>query len=225
MRFANGYLEVGRIRGATIRIHWTMPLGCWLLTRFAFVPVAWLCIALLIFLHELGHAVVVWACHRRVTGIDLLPVGGLCRWEGQPVTPLQRACIAFGGAWAQMVLLAAVMLITLVAGRPEQSWSHQAYQVFVSTNLFIMGFNLLPLAPLDGAEAWQVFPLGFAKLKAWWRGRNNERNRKATIKKRLEAWDEQAKNAGTDRQAAELIGRIVRDTQAKAPSKNDSLLN
>jgi stage IV sporulation protein FB len=224
MRFANGYLELGRLRGALIRVHWSMPLGALLFTRFELRPVAWLCVTLVIFLHELGHAATVWACQRRVIAIDLLPIGGLCRWDGRPVTPFQRACIAFGGVWAQLLLLAVVLLVGAIAGPPAQPWTFDAQQVLVSTNLFIMGFNLLPIAPLDGAEAWRFFPLGWARLTSWWRERRANQDRKDSIQQRLRAWDEQAKAAGSDQEAAALIGRIVREAQTnKKP--DDTLLN
>jgi hypothetical protein len=38
-------------------------------------------------------------------------------------------------------------------------------QVFTTTNLWIIGFNLLPIEPLDGARAWPLFPLLWRRLR------------------------------------------------------------
>ena len=56
---SRGWWTIGHFRGAPIRLHWTLPLGAFAMGRFAFVPAFWVGFALLILIHELGHALLV----------------------------------------------------------------------------------------------------------------------------------------------------------------------
>jgi stage IV sporulation protein FB len=190
MKFHQGYLHLGHIRGAAIRVHWSLPLGMWMFSRFEFRPWAWLFIALLVLIHELGHAAVVWASGRKVIAIDLLPIGGLCHWDGGHVSNWQRAAIAFGGVWAQLIVLVVAWLVRATVGVPDALWAYEAMGVFISTNLFMMAFNLMPIPPLDGATCWKFVPLSWARIKLWWVERKLRSHKRASIEQRLKAWDD-----------------------------------
>lgn len=153
--FSSGYYTIGRFKGAPIRIHWSAPLGALFFGGFAFRPGFWLGFFAIIILHELGHAVVVKAVRQHVAGIDVIALGGVCKWSGS-VTPIQRALIAWGGVWAQMVLFAAAQII-LLFWSPSTAFLYDLIIVFTTTNLWLMAINLFPLKPLDGAEAWPLF--------------------------------------------------------------------
>jgi len=150
-----GYLHLGRWRGAPIRIHWTTPLGAIVFSGFEIAPGLWLGFLLLVLIHELGHATVVRLCRQRVVSVDIHGLGGVCRWHGE-VTPIRRASIAWGGVWAQMLLLAATLLWKTFAGAPSGVFIADLVRAFVQTNVMLMGLNLMPIAPLDGAEAWAL---------------------------------------------------------------------
>ena len=156
--FSRGWLSIGRWKGAPIRLHWTVPVGAVVFGRLEFVPGFWLGFVLLVLIHELGHAQVVASCRKRILSIDVHGLGGWCRWDGD-ATPIQRALIAWGGVWAQMILLAVTLTVAAVLGPPSDAFSAQLHHAFVSANLWVMAINLLPFPPLDGAEAWTLLRL------------------------------------------------------------------
>lgn len=153
--FDTGFLQIARIRGAPVRIHWSVALGALFFTGLRFEPAAWFAFVALVLVHELGHAVIVLACGMRVASVDVLAFGGLCRWSGNS-TPLQRAVIAWGGVLAQLVLYAATWALVHVTGGPTSRFGMEVVSVFTETNLWVAMVNLLPIAPLDGATAWTI---------------------------------------------------------------------
>lgn len=153
-----GSWTVARPFGVPIRLHWSIPVCALLAGGFRFAPGAWLAYLLLILIHEAGHAYVVRRVGARALALDVLGFGGLCWWEGS-VTPIQRACIAWGGVWAQMVVLAIAGAGVLVLGMPSHPFAAQMVEVALWSNLWLIGLNLLPIPPLDGKEAWSLFPL------------------------------------------------------------------
>lgn len=158
LRFSNGSLVVGRFRGAPIRIHWSTPLGVLVFSGLRFAPGAWLGFVLVILLHELGHAIAVARCRQRTVAIDVHGFGGLCWWSGYP-TPTERAMIAWGGVIAQAALALATLLVVAIAGRPASPFAAELVASFLGPNVWMIFLNLLPIPPLDGAEAWRIVPI------------------------------------------------------------------
>jgi Zn-dependent protease len=150
-----GYLRIGSVRGVPVRLHWTLPLGALVFSGFRFAPVFWFAFFFLVFIHELGHAVLVQRFGHRATSIEITGFGGLCRWNGH-ASALERAAIAWGGVAAQAALGLSTVLVLLVAGRPSHPALAELAYVFTWTNLWLVGINLLPFPPLDGAEAWKL---------------------------------------------------------------------
>ncbi|MEZ4220517.1 MAG: hypothetical protein R3B13_06255 [Polyangiaceae bacterium] len=148
-----GYLTLFRLRGVPLRLHWTLPLGMLVFGGLRVAPAFWLGFFVLVLLHELGHAFIVRAYGHRVLSVDVTGFGGLCRWSGS-ATAMERGLIAWGGVLAQAVLLAVALGITLSVGAPKALWARELLSVFTWTNVWIIGLNLLPVPPLDGAEAW-----------------------------------------------------------------------
>jgi Zn-dependent protease len=159
-----GYLTIGRWRGAPVRLHWTLPLIALVFGQGRFVPGFWLGFVLIVLIHELGHAALVRRFHCSVVSIDIHGMGGVCRWSGAP-SPIQRAWIAWGGVLAEVVALAATYLAFALAGRPETAFTIQLAAAFTTTNIWMIAFNLLPMPPLDGAEAWKLPGLLFARRR------------------------------------------------------------
>ncbi len=153
-----GWLVVGKVREAEVRLHWSIPVAALLMGGFNFVPVFWIGFFGLVLAHEFGHARAVWGWGLRVTHIDVHGLGGLCRWYGN-ATPWQRARIAWGGVEAQLAVLVVWLLLVGAVGVPTSWVGSQLHHLFVWTNLWLIGLNLLPIPPLDGAEAWAVVPL------------------------------------------------------------------
>ena len=165
MTFDGGYLTLGRWRGAPVRVHWSAPVGAFFFGQLRFVPGFWLAFVGLILAHELGHALMVGLSGARVRAIDVTGLGGECRYDGN-VTPLRRALIAWGGVLAQLAVLIVVGALVLVFGAPQSVFLGEMAQACMFYNLALMGLNLLPVAPLDGHEAWKLFPLLRARWKA-----------------------------------------------------------
>ena len=153
--FEKGSISLGRISGVPIRMHWTAPLGAFVFCGFRFDAVAWLCFFGIVVAHELGHALVVKAVRCRPTQLELTASGGLCYWRGDP-SPIGRAAIAWGGVWAQLLLLAGAELYLHVYGWPFDGAGVQVLLTLTGANAWSIMFNLLPIAPLDGSEAWAL---------------------------------------------------------------------
>lgn len=152
--FESGHLTVLRFRQVPLRLHWTLPVGMMVFGGLRFAPAFWAGFFLLVLVHELGHAGLVRLFGHRVLSVDVTGFGGLCRWAGH-ATPMERGAIAWGGVLAQSVLLAGTLLFVLLAGAPRTLWAMELVSVFTWTNLWIIGLNLLPIPPLDGADAWR----------------------------------------------------------------------
>ncbi len=168
--FDRGYWHVGTLRGVPIRLHWSIPLGCIVFSGFNFVPAFWVAFTFLVLAHELGHAAVVRSFRHRTLSVDVTGFGGLCRWSGN-ASSFERSAIAWGGVLAQAAILLPTFLLVTILGSPTNPHLAQVAYAFTHSNLFLIGLNLLPFPPLDGAEAWKIFRQGrfqtwFASLRA-----------------------------------------------------------
>ncbi|HEY6079703.1 MAG TPA: hypothetical protein VIW29_12900 [Polyangiaceae bacterium] len=206
-----GYWTIAHLRGAPIRLHWTLPLGALAMSRFAFVPAFWLGFALLIAIHELGHALCVLRFGLGLTEIAIHGAGGYCRHQ-RSGSPLQEAIVAWGGVLAQLALLLACVLALQLLGAPTSRHVAQLVHVFTTTNLLIIGFNLLPIEPLDGAKAWPLIPLLWRRL----------RRRAPTVADTLRDLEQLDTPADAPRDHTDRTDRIVRDLISRTTqSKRD----
>jgi stage IV sporulation protein FB len=153
----DGYFRVARLAGVDLRLHWSVPVGALVFGSLRFEPVLWLAFLGVIILHEFGHALLVGAVGYRITAIDLTGFGGQCRFRGR-ADALEHAIIAWGGVLAQAALVLVTLLVVAVVGHPTTHAGSLVEHAFVEINLWILGVNLLPFAPLDGARAWRLFP-------------------------------------------------------------------
>lgn len=152
--FRRGHVTVPRLFGVPVHLHWSLIPGAFLFGRFAWAPGAWLAFALVILAHELGHAVLVRRLGARPTGIELHALGGECGWRGE-VSPLGRSVIAWGGVLAQLLLAACALPLSGVVTSPLGAGLVSA---LLGPNLWLVAINLIPVRPLDGAEAWLLVP-------------------------------------------------------------------
>jgi len=151
-----GTLRVGRYRGAPILLHWSLALGLLAFGGFAFLPGFWLGFTVLILVHELGHAYLVRRLGFNVEAVVVHGFGGFCSWHGH-ASRLEHSVIAWGGVIAQALLLLGTLAYIQIAGPATGAFGFYLQDAWVRANLWIMALNLLPIAPLDGAEAWQIF--------------------------------------------------------------------
>ncbi|NUP13675.1 MAG: hypothetical protein HOW73_47170 [Polyangiaceae bacterium] len=164
-----GTWTIGRIRGAPIALHWSLPLGAFFFGRMAWAPGFWISFAVVVLVHELGHALVVRATGNTVIHVLLHGLGGECSWDGE-ATRIERACIAWGGVWAQLVL-AAIAFPILYLAPPSSPLLYSVLAGFTWSNLYLAAFNLMPIPPLDGAQAWKLPGL----LRERWRAKRARR--------------------------------------------------
>ncbi len=178
MRWA---LEVGRLYGIAIRLHFTFVfllafVGVlsvlahgWLgaLYSLLFIILVFFCV----FLHELAHCYVSVGYGLRVRSITLLPIGGLAMFEDMPREPQQETRIALAGPAANFVLALWFGVLLLVINptgffRPALA-SYDASSLLPAlfwANLYIGLFNLIPAYPLDGGRvlrAWLARRMDF----------------------------------------------------------------
>ena len=160
-----GYLTLARWHSASIRVHWTLPIGAFVFGQGRLAPGFWLGFVLLVLGHEIGHAVLVRRSGCHVVSIDVHALGGVCRWQGN-ATDIQRAQIAWGGVLAQALLFVAAAVGLELAGDPRSMFVRDLVDAFVSANVLMILLNLFPVSPLDGAEAWKLPRLLIARRLA-----------------------------------------------------------
>lgn len=133
-----------------------MALGAFIFGGYRFAPAFWLAFVLLVLIHELGHAFMARGLGHAPLGVEVTGFGGLCRWDGSRASDLHRSLVAWGGVLAQGVLWVITYVYTVVAGPPSSMAEYHIVSAFTRTNVFLILINLLPIPPLDGAQAWQL---------------------------------------------------------------------
>jgi stage IV sporulation protein FB len=210
-----GWLTIGHYGDAPIRLHWSLPIGAVVLSRFQFVPGYWLGFVLLILLHECGHALLVLRYRLGLTDIAVHGLGGWCR-HAHSGTPFQASAVAWGGVLAQLCVLAGAYAVLLLAPPLSSPFVAELMYAFTDANLWLIALNLIPIEPLDGAKAWQIVPMLMARFRkrAVARGPLGQRRSVKDELKALEKLDTQAEQPSdkTDRIVRDLISRT---TQSK----------
>jgi len=102
--------------------------------------------------------------------IEIYPIHGIARFE-MPESRFDRALIAWGGVLAQAVIgIPLVASVTAFGYTPFEA-INALLAILGGFSLSVAAFNLLPVAPLDGAAAWDLIP-AFIERK---RTRRNKR--------------------------------------------------
>ena len=151
-------LSLGRIAGIRIYVHFTFFLllaflglaegissGRWDLAAGRLI--LFVCLAVIIVLHELGHALAARYYGIRTRDITLLPIGGVARLERMPEKPLQELVVAIAGPAVNVVLAGICLVEIVISGAligPEELVSFegnllvQLLKINVGLVLFIM---------------------------------------------------------------------------------------
>ena len=167
-------LNLGRICGIKIKIHWTfLFLIAWIvfdeikrggnmdsvLFNVSFVLAVFLCVVL----HELGHALTAKRFGINTKSITLLPIGGMASLDKLPESPKQEFLVVIAGPFVNTAI--AVLLYFII---PVQEYANlnitetfETLKNFTLQNflfyLFIVNiglvlFNLIPAFPMDGGR-------------------------------------------------------------------------
>ncbi|GKU81430.1 M50 family metallopeptidase [Niallia sp. NCCP-28] len=108
-----------------------------------------LCLLLFIItVHELGHAVAASFFSWRIKRISLLPFGGVAEMDEHGNRPLKEEVIVILAGPAQHIWMMILAYFLYENGYLSAS----IYEVFISYNMIIFLFNLLPIWPLDGGK-------------------------------------------------------------------------
>lgn len=152
-----GAWKIGKVYGAPVYVHWSLlflgPIvSGWPLRAGVIVGAL-----LVVFLHELGHALMVRRYRLRVREVALHGLGGHCAWSGD-ASPVALSWIAAGGVLMQLVVaaIAYALLVFVPALAASSRIVADMLDTFVGWNLVIAGLNLLPIPPLDGVEVWKL---------------------------------------------------------------------
>ena len=164
----NGTVNLGRIAGVQVRIHWSLLvvfiLIVWSLADGVFpsqnpghsdgVYLAMGIVAAVLFfvsllLHELGHARQALREGMEIDGITLWILGGVAQFKGRFPSAGAEFRIAAAGPLVSLVLGIVFVLLAL-AGLPSAVDGVVAWLGYI--NLTLLAFNLLPALPLDGGR-------------------------------------------------------------------------
>lgn len=162
-------LPLGKVAGIGIFVHWTFSLlilyiiysgikggsgAVDILWSLAFILSIFGCVVL----HELGHALTARRFGIGTRDITLLPIGGVASLESMPEKPKQELLVALAGPAVNLVIV--LLLLPLAHLMPEVNDMEQMTAIngdnfllmFMSVNIMLAFFNLLPAFPMDGGR-------------------------------------------------------------------------
>lgn len=102
----------------------------------------------LVLLHEMGHILACYYQKRRIISFELIPFGGIIEFENDKNTNLL----------SEMLIVIAGPLVNLLL-MPFLKGEMAVY------NQIILGFNLLPIFPLDGGRIFEIILMRFFYFK------------------------------------------------------------
>jgi Zn-dependent protease len=214
MRFEHGHLTVGTWQQVPVRLHWTLPFGLFVFSGFQFALIPWLGMAVVILVHEIGHAMLARRFDAEVNAITLHGFGGACEYEADDLSRHTAATIAWGGVLAQLGLCVAALFVVVLLGPPQSLSVEQFFGAVTRANLVNAAFNLLPIPPLDGSRAWWLLGPHLRGLRARLRyGRDRLGAREAL--RRLQKLEQRAGEAPLDRGVDAQLDRILREAREK----------
>jgi Zn-dependent protease len=150
--------------GAAVFIHWTfLPVSIFIAASYSnniYIAAAYFFLAFfLVLLHELGHAFFVKKQGYSVNYIELKGTHGLCSWSYLENDRLEfdRIVISWGGVLFQLAIALPLVICDQIGLFPAQAPYFILVNIFGYCSLILVGINLIPIAPLDGATAWKIF--------------------------------------------------------------------
>lgn len=176
------FTEIMEIKGVPVYVHWSLFVVAVLIflgaiERPAETVAAWTAFFSLILIHECGHMVVAQRKGYQVVAIELYPILGFCRYQ-QPWSRYDSSLIAWGGVAAQALVAVPIVIWISIFGFTRSDAANVAMAILGYYSLVLAVFNLIPVAPLDGAKAWYLIPemikrarkKTVAPRKVGWRG-------------------------------------------------------
>lgn len=110
-------------------------------------------IFLIVLIHESGHVFFASIFKRKVASISLLPFGGLTKIEGKISEDIfEDLLIAIGGIFFQTILGFVLFFL-----HNKGYISSHTFEFLQTYNVIMIGFNLMPVCPLDGYKIVKLF--------------------------------------------------------------------
>ncbi|HHY14044.1 MAG TPA: hypothetical protein GX526_05320 [Thermoanaerobacterales bacterium] len=101
-----------------------------------------------VFIHEGAHCIVGEIIGYKVSEIELTPYGGAAKFEGLiGAPPLDDIIISISGPLINIIIAICCVILDL-----EGLIGSDLFIFFIKTNLYLAGFNLIPVLPLDGGR-------------------------------------------------------------------------
>ncbi len=169
-------LQVGKLAGIPIQIHWTFTLFVgfilYVAVRNGFSPSDTLWFLAFVFilfgfviLHELGHAIAAKRFGIDTRDITISPIGGIARLETLPEKAMQELIVAVAGPLVNVVLALFFLFLLLPHSYqflPESERmnlldapvDYLRYLLLINISLVI--FNLIPALPMDGGRIFRA---------------------------------------------------------------------
>lgn len=157
-------MNLFRIRGIRLSLHftfflWIGLLAAWTWVDEGWVDALWVTAAFLLFfgcvvLHELGHSFTAMHYGIAVRRILLMPIGGMAEMDDIPRQPWREVLITLAGPAVNFVLAGLLWLVVpdwaaRLDGAPNLRW---LAALMLAWNLRMGIFNLLPAFPMDGGR-------------------------------------------------------------------------
>jgi Zn-dependent protease len=155
--------KIGKLFGIPLYIHTTFfLLPAWLLltngghglANALFLLLGLAGVFTCVVLHELGHALMARYFGIDTGSITLYPIGGVARLERMSEKPSEEICIALAGPAVNLAiaaLLTPAAVLSLLGMRLTPIIGQFVF-LFLSANIWLLIFNLLPCFPMDGGR-------------------------------------------------------------------------
>jgi Zn-dependent protease/predicted transcriptional regulator len=165
-----GSFKLGNITGIGVFIHWTFSILIAYIIfssyhaghdtgRIGWIILFVLSIFVIVFLHELGHALAAKRYGIKTSDITILPIGGVARLEKMPEKPMQEFVVAIAGPAVNIAIAGIIgFFITIPPANELQLQltggvnGTNFFLNFFVVNLFLSVFNLIPAFPMDGGR-------------------------------------------------------------------------
>jgi Zn-dependent protease/predicted transcriptional regulator len=160
--------KIGKFLGIDVYLHTTfflligwIALSYWLQENSLVAVLSGVGFILALFasvvFHEYGHALTARRFGVKTRDITLYPIGGVARLERIPENPIQELWVALAGPAVNVVISIILFLWLLITSAldPLSSLSLTGgsfLERLMVTNLFLVGFNMIPAFPMDGGR-------------------------------------------------------------------------
>jgi Zn-dependent protease len=154
--------EVMRVRGVPVYVHWTLIVTAGVILLGAFERPGLTLVVLssyigVLLIHECGHLIAAHSKGCEVLSIKLYPIFGITYFQ-EPWSRWDRCVISWGGVLAQVIVAFPLVAWFRLFGYSRFEPMNAMIAILGFFSLAIAAFNLLPIAPLDGATAWGLIP-------------------------------------------------------------------